>query len=84
MTTMTYEQFLDEVTTLLTELYDMSERQAIDAVMRAQATDYFTLHDDMPEMRTQRRAEMDAKEIARLNKAGRPKSGPSTKKKQAK
>lgn len=60
---MTYEEYLDEVTTLMTELYDMSDEAAIKHVMRAQASDFFTLHDDLPEMRTQERAEQDAKTI---------------------
>ena len=66
---MTYEEYLDEVTTLLTELFKMSDAAAIKHVMRAQANDFFTLHDDKPEMRTQERAEQDAKTIfAETNK----------------
>ena len=34
---MTYEEYLDEVTTLITELYDLSDAAAIKHVMRAQA-----------------------------------------------
>ncbi|MGV3742443.1 MAG: hypothetical protein ACO1NO_09060 [Burkholderiaceae bacterium] len=60
---MTYEEYLDEVTTLLTELYDMSDEAAIKLVMQVQAADFFTLHDDLPEMRTQERALQDAKTI---------------------
>lgn len=60
---MTYEEYLDEVTTLLTELYDLSDEEAIKLVMRAQAEEFFTLHDDLPEMRTQERAEQDARTI---------------------
>jgi hypothetical protein len=60
---MTYEEYLDEVTTLMTERYDMSDEEAIKHVMRAQAADFFTLHDDLPEMRTQERAVQDAKTI---------------------
>jgi hypothetical protein len=60
---MTYEEYLDEVTTLLTELYAMSDEDAIKHVMRAQAADFFTLHDDIPDMRTQERAMQDAKTI---------------------
>jgi hypothetical protein len=54
---------LDEVTTLMTERYGMSDEEAIKHVMRAQAADFFTLHDDLPEMRTQERAVQDAKTI---------------------
>lgn len=60
---MTYEDYLDEVTTLLTEMYDMSDEDAISEVVRAQAADYFSLHDDRPEMRTQERAVQDAKTL---------------------
>lgn len=60
---MTYEEYLDEVTTLLTELYDLSDQDAIKHVMRAQAADFFTLHDDDPTMRTLERAKEDAKTI---------------------
>lgn len=68
--TMTYEHYLDEVTTLLTELYDLADEDAIKHVMRAQAADFFTLHDDFPEMRTQERALQDAKTIyAQKNKS---------------
>ncbi|MBI3285410.1 MAG: hypothetical protein HYZ65_11275 [Burkholderiales bacterium] len=57
---MTYEEYLDEVTTLMTEKFDLSDADAIKYVMRAQAEDFFTLHDDIPAMRTQERAEQDA------------------------
>jgi hypothetical protein len=61
--TMTYEEYLDEVTTLLTELYDLRDEEAIKEVMRAQANDFFTLHDDEPSMRTLEQAKKDAKTI---------------------
>jgi hypothetical protein len=60
---MTYEAYLDEVTTLITEMFDVSEEAAIKHVMRAQAADFFTKHDDIPAMRTQERAVQDAKAI---------------------
>lgn len=60
---MTYEEYLDEVTTLMTEKFDMSDEAAIKHVMRAQAADFFTLHDETPSMRTQERAEQDAQTI---------------------
>jgi hypothetical protein len=60
---MTYEEYLDEVTTLMTEYYNLSDEDAIKLVMRAQAMDFFTLHDDDPTMRTQERGEQDAKTI---------------------
>jgi hypothetical protein len=69
---MTYEEYLDEVTTLLTELYKLSDAAAIKHVMRAQAEDFFTLHDDDPAMRTQERAELDAKTIFAQKNKSRP------------
>lgn len=71
---MTYEQYLDEVTTLLTEMFDMSDEAAIKHVMRAQAADFFTLHDDIPAMRTQERAEQDARTLFKQIKQSRPPS----------
>lgn len=58
---MTYEQFLDEVTTLITEKYDLADEAAIRMVMRAQADDYFSGHDDDPTLCTLDRAHKDAK-----------------------
>jgi len=43
---MTYEEHLDEVTTLITEKYDVADQAAIKMVMRAQADDFFSGHDD--------------------------------------
>lgn len=57
---MTYEEFLDEVTTLLTELYDLDDAAAIKLVMDAQAADYFVAHDDKEELRTVAQAKQDA------------------------
>lgn len=57
---MTYEQFLDEVTTLLTELYDLEDEAAIKLVVDAQAADFFSQHDDLPAMCTQEQAQADA------------------------
>ena len=57
---MTYEEFLDEVTTLITEKYGMSDEAAIQMVMRAQADDFFSGHDDDPSIRTLVRAHQDA------------------------
>ena len=60
MTNLTYEEFLDEVTTLLTELYDLEDSAAIKLVVDAQEAEFFSLHDDQPEMRTLERAQKDA------------------------
>lgn len=76
---MTYEAYLDEVTTLLTEMFDMSDEAAIKHVVRAQAADFFTLHDDMPAMRTQERAVLDAKTLFAQISQSRPQSSPKPK-----
>ncbi|MES2262380.1 MAG: hypothetical protein V4724_27980 [Pseudomonadota bacterium] len=60
MTTLTYEAFLDEVTTLLTELYDLDDAAAIKLVVDAQAADFFVAHDDKPELRTVEQAKKEA------------------------
>lgn len=68
---MTYEEYLDEVATLLTEVYSMSEAVAIETVMRAQADDYFSLHDDDPALCTPDRAELDARAVFKQYKPAR-------------
>ena len=60
---MTYEEFLDEVTTLITEKYDLSDEAAIKMVMRAQADDFFSGHDDDTSICTLDRAHRDAKTV---------------------
>lgn len=60
---MTYEEYLDEVTTLITEKYDMSDAAAIQMVMRAQADDFFSGHDDDTSICTLDRAHQDAKTV---------------------
>jgi general stress protein 26 len=60
---MTYEEHLDEVTTLITEKYGTSDEAAIQMVMRAQADDFFTGHDDDPSICTLDRAHQDAKAV---------------------
>ena len=60
MDTLTYEAYLDEVTTLITELYDLDDEAAIKLVMDAQDAEYFSPHDDHEDMRTLERAKEDA------------------------
>lgn len=60
---MTYEEHLDEVTTLIFERFGLSEQAAIQLVMKAQAAGYFSEHDDDPALCTQLRAEQDAKRV---------------------
>ncbi len=65
---MTYEEYLDEVTTLITEKYAASDAAAIAMVMRAQAEDFFVGHDDDPAMHTLERAHQDARFVFRKYK----------------
>lgn len=67
---MTYEEHLDEVTTLITELFDARDKVAIDMVMRAQADDFFSGHDDDPSICTQERAEQDARTVYKKYRGG--------------
>ena len=60
MANLTYEAFLDEITTLLTEIYDLDDEAAIKLVVDAQADDYFVAHDDHEEMRTLEQAKKEA------------------------
>ena len=69
---MSYEQHLDEVATLLTEIYTLEDAAAIDIVMRAQDAEYFSGHDDDPTICTQERAEIDARAVFKQYKPPRP------------
>jgi hypothetical protein len=69
---MTYEEFLDEVTTLITEKYDMADDAAIQMVMRAQADDFFVSHDDDATLRTLDRAHRDAKIVFKQYRQPKP------------
>lgn len=60
---MTYEEHLDEVTTLITEKYGMDDAPAISMVMRAQADGFFSGHDDDPAICTLERAHHDASAV---------------------
>ena len=73
---MTYEEYLDEVATLLTELYTLQDEAAIGIVMRAQADDFFSPHDDDLAMRTPERAEADTRTVfKRYQPARKARSG---------
>lgn len=63
---MSYEAYLDEVTTLITEKYDISDDDAIRLVMRAQAAEFFVAHDDDAALRTLDRAHEDARTIFKM------------------
>ena len=60
MTTLTYEEYLDEVTTVLTELYDLDDEAAIKLVVAAQDAEFFVPHDAHEAMRTVEQAKKDA------------------------
>jgi hypothetical protein len=60
---MTYEEYLDEVTTLITEKYKLSDAAAIKLVVKAQDADFFVEHDEKDAMRTLDRAHQDAKTL---------------------
>ena len=60
---MSYEEHLDEVTTLIVEKYDIGDEAAIQMVMRAQAVDFFSGHDDNTAICTLDRAHTDAKAV---------------------
>ncbi len=60
---MTYEEHLDEVTTLITEKYGVADDVAIKMVMRAQADNFFSGHDDDESICTLDRAHADARVV---------------------
>ncbi|MGB5108642.1 MAG: hypothetical protein WBO07_02575 [Formosimonas sp.] len=60
MAVMSYEDYLNEITTLIYELYDVDEDEAVRLVVEAQDAEYFIPHDEKPELRTQENAERDA------------------------
>ncbi len=62
---MSYEEHLDEVTTLITEIYDVADDAAIRMVMRAQDEEFFSGHDDDPSICTLERAHEDARLVFR-------------------
>ncbi|MGB9992461.1 hypothetical protein [Pseudoduganella rhizocola] len=70
---MTYEEYLDEVTTLITEKYDVADEEAIRMVVKAQDEEFFVQHDDVASMRNIDQAHKDAKTIYLASKAaGKP------------
>ncbi|CUI07989.1 hypothetical protein LXA47_20735 [Massilia sp. P8910] len=60
---MTYEEYLDEVTTLITEKFNLSDAAAIKLVVKAQDANFFVEHDEKEAMRTVDRAHQDAKTL---------------------
>ena len=70
MSTMTYEEYLDEVTTLIVEKYDLDDEAAIKLVVQAQDAEFFVKHDGDEAMRNIDQAHQDAKTLydAKQNK----------------
>lgn len=60
---MTYEDYLDEVTTLIVEKYGVTEATAIKIVVVAQDKEFFVAHDDNESMRTIDQAHLDARAL---------------------
>ncbi|MES2902079.1 MAG: hypothetical protein V4723_20295 [Pseudomonadota bacterium] len=60
---MTYEEYLDEVTTLITEKYNLSDAAAIKLVVKAQDAEFFVPHDDSEALRNVDQAHKDAKTL---------------------
>ncbi len=60
---MTYEDYLDEVTTLITEKYNLSDAAAIKLVVKAQDAEFFVAHDQQEALRNLDQAHKDAKTL---------------------
>lgn len=60
---MTYEEYLDEVTTLIVEKYNLADAAAIKLVVVAQDAEFFVKHDDDKKLRNIDQAHKDAKTI---------------------
>jgi len=60
---MTYEEYLDEVTTLIFEKYDVPENDAVKIVMAAQDKEFFVRHDKNVKLRNVDQAHLDAKAL---------------------
>ncbi|MBB3223033.1 hypothetical protein [Pseudoduganella umbonata] len=72
---MTYEEYLDEVTTLIFEKYDIPENEAVKIVMAAQDKEFFVRHDKSAKLRNIDQAHKDAKtlfEAAGVKLAAKP------------
>jgi hypothetical protein len=65
---MTYEDYLDEVTTLIAEKYGLDDAAAIKIVVDAQDAEFFVTHDEQPAMRTLERAHEDARTLFKASR----------------
>ena len=79
---MTYEEYLDEVTTLIFEKYDVPENDAVKIVMAAQDKEFFVPHDKSAKLRNVDQAHKDAKtlfEAASIKPAAKAAAKPAAK-----
>jgi hypothetical protein len=60
---MTYEEYLDEVTTLIVEKYHLADEAAIRLVVDAQEAEFFVKHDDDKKLRNVDQAHQDARTL---------------------
>lgn len=60
---MSYEDYLDEVTTLIVEKYNLSDAAAIKLVVQAQDAEFFVRHDEDEKLRNIDQAHKDAKTL---------------------
>jgi hypothetical protein len=60
---MSYEEYLDEVTTLIVEKYNLSDAAAIKLVVQAQDAEFFVRHDEDEKLRNIDQAHKDAKTL---------------------
>jgi hypothetical protein len=70
---MTYEEYLDEVTTLIVEKYEVDDEVAIKIVVDAQDKEFFVRHDLDKKLRNIDQAHKDAKTLFTAA-AGKPKA----------
>ena len=67
---MTYEEYLDEVTTLIFEKFGVPEAAAVKLVVSAQDKEFFVRHDENESLRTVEQAHQDAKAIYEASQLG--------------
>ncbi len=70
---MTYEEYLDEVTTLIFEKYGVAEAAAVKLVVEAHDKEFFVRHDDDKNLRTIDQAHKDAKTLYEAAQGGKKK-----------
>jgi hypothetical protein len=68
---MTYEEYLDEVTTLIFEKFGVPDAAAVKLVVAAQDQEFFVKHDENEKLRTVEQAHQDAKAIYEASDAGK-------------